>query len=337
MKKTAVEYSDIVNNWNDVSILVLGDAMVDEYIFGNANRISPEAPVPVVHAKQFATHLGGACNVAKNIKALGGKPILFSFMGDDAYASMLQVLLQKEDISSYLYTVPDVPTTVKTRVLADKQHIVRIDREDVALVPEDIVQKMIKELRRVASSVDVIVYSDYAKGFFTSYMIQQLHAIWDSMEHKPLILVDPKVSNINLFQDVFLVTPNSKETEESTGVSIADNVGLQKAASILFEKCKCKHVLTTLGARGMALFLSETIMEYIPAIAQDVFDVTGAGDAVIATLAMGLANKTDIVDSVWLANCSGAYSVRHVGVVSVTKKDILETISLAFSVNNADI
>lgn len=326
MRKTAEELRTIVRDWKASKVLVLGDAMIDEYIVGNATRISPEAPVPIVHVKEYKTHLGGACNVAKNIKALGGEPILVSFTGNDAYAVTLKQLLDEEGIDSYLYALPDIPTTVKTRVITDNQQVVRVDREEIANVPLDIMNELVERLRKLASDVDVIVYSDYAKGFFTSFTVPQLQAVWKGLQHTPKILVDPKVSNIELFTEVYLITPNSKETEESTGVSIADTDGLYKAAGILFDKCHCSHVLTTLGEKGMALFTSRTAMQYVPGMRQAVFDVTGAGDAVIATIAFALANGTPIEDAIWLANCAGAYSVCHIGVIAITQHDLLEMI-----------
>ncbi|MDE7469545.1 MAG: bifunctional hydroxymethylpyrimidine kinase/phosphomethylpyrimidine kinase [Desulfovibrionaceae bacterium] len=327
MRKTIEDYKDIVQSWKNVRVLILGDAMLDEYIIGNATRISPEAPVPVVHAQDYKTHLGGACNVARNIKALGGTPILVSFVGDDTYADRLRELLKEEDIESCLFTLPHIHTTVKTRVVIERQQIVRIDRENIAHPSEEVVNDVVNAVQELITDIDVVIYSDYAKGFFTASMIDELKKVWGKQEQSPKILVDPKVSNISLFTDVFLITPNSKETHESTGVAIGDEDGLYKAARILFDRCNCSHVLTTLGERGMALFTSRENMEYVHGIRQDVFDVTGAGDVVIATIAFALANGTDIRDAVWIANYAGSYSVRHFGVVAITQENLLEAIS----------
>ena len=326
MRKSLEEYQHIVRGWKNTKILVLGDAMLDEYILGSTTRISPEAPVPVVQAKTYKTHLGGACNVARNIKALGGTPILCSLVGNDRYADTLRDLLKEENIEAYLYTHPDIPTTVKTRVVIDSQQIVRIDREEIAQPSLSLTQEIVMKLRELIHEIDVVVYSDYAKGFFTPYMVDLLKQLWAEQQHQPKVLVDPKVCNIKLFTDVFLITPNSKETEESTGISIVDTEGLYKAARILFDTCNCVHVLTTLGEKGMALFMDPLTMEYVDGIRQDVFDVTGAGDAVIATVAFALANGTQIEDAVWIANCAGSYSVRCFGVVAITKDNIVQII-----------
>lgn len=334
MGKTIEYYRDIIASWKHAKVLVLGDAMLDEYIVGNATRISPEAPVPVVCAREYRTRLGGACNVVQNIKALGGSPLLFSFVGDDSYACKLKALLEEEEIEAHLYTLSTIPTTVKTRVMTESQQIVRIDREEKANPPASLIATLVADIKKLIDKIDIVIYSDYAKGFFSALMIEELTKVWNELPNPPKILVDPKVCNIPLFKDVFLITPNSKETEESTGVHITDEESLYEAGRILFDICNCTHVLTTLGEKGMALFRNPRDMEYIAGIPQDVFDVTGAGDAVIATVAFALANGTSLEDAVWIANCAGGYSVCHIGVVAITKKELLQTVDSVLQTNS---
>lgn len=321
--------AESVARFRDGKVLLVGDAMLDEYLEGDAERISPEAPIPVVKVAKSRLLLGGAGNVVKNITALGGSAHLVSVCGADAKGEILQDLLAKDSASSTLFPLPDRPTTVKTRVMARGQQMLRIDNEDSSpLLPEE-TGRILAVLRSVIDEYSVLVISDYRKGIVNEAFMRGLFEIRNASASKPRILVDPKTPNIPLYRGVHILTPNAKETSEGTRMPTNNKEEILAAGKTLLRNLNSDHLLTTLGANGMALFLNEKEVWHIPTAAQKVFDVTGAGDTVIATLAIALAAGLDLLDACVLANYAAGIVVAEIGAAAATRETLQEVIAKA--------
>lgn len=268
---------DVVGGLAGKRVLVVGDIMLDAYLIGDADRISPEAPVPVVRIEKERYLLGGAGNVARNIVALGGVATLAGVMGKDASADRIRGLVRDEGICGAFVALPQRPTTVKTRVMARRQQMLRLDSEDAS-------------------------------------------------PHQVKVLIDPKPSNVGLYGGSFLLTPNTKETGECAGMPVRSREEILAAGRAILEKVGCPHLLTTLGSDGMALFSGPSEVWHVPTMAQDVFDVTGAGDTVIATLGLGLAAGLPLLASCVLANYAAGLVVAQVGAAVASPDALREAI-----------
>jgi rfaE bifunctional protein kinase chain/domain len=303
-------------------VLVVGDVMLDVYLFGEAERISPEAPVPVVgivHEKQY---LGGAANVARNIKALGGEATLVGIIGEDSSAMLFRALMATEQINDALITVSGRPTTVKTRVLAQRQQMIRLDREDAGLLASDINAALADRLRAELKRHDAVVLSDYAKGVFSGELMGELRNILHEMPSRPPILVDPKPQHMPIFHGLDILTPNLKETGAAAHLPVRNREEIALAGRRVLEIISCKELVVTLGAQGLALFCESGEVLHIPATAREVFDVTGAGDTVIATLALGLAAHMELRMAAMLANYAAGVVVAKVGAGTASQVEL---------------
>ena len=321
----AMPTRESVERLTDVKVLVIGDVMLDAYMIGSAERISPEAPVPVVRIESERYLLGGAGNVARNINALGGKATLMGCVGNDENAEKIFSLLEKEKIHSELVRLERRPTTVKTRIMARKQQMLRLDQEDSnPLEPKDqtrlldLVDKQIKEH-------DVVIVSDYNKGLVSRDFMLELRAMLGK-RGKSKMLIDPKPSNVDLYNGAYLMTPNTKETGECAGMPVRTKEEIVQAGRSIMEKCACAYLLTTLGADGMALFGDSEEIWHVPTMAREVFDVTGAGDTVIATLALGLAAKLDLLEACILSNYAAGLVVGKVGAAVISQEVLIKAL-----------
>ena len=310
-------------------VVIVGDCILDHYLVGEVSRISPEAPVPVVQVKSERHLLGGAGNVARNVQTLGGAPILIGIHGRDAAAGQHGELLDQHGIASRLVTDPNRPTTRKTRVIAHNQQVVRVDRELCEPVRGAVLDQLFSQLEIALQAAPVLILSDYGKGLVTRRFMERLWELLDRLPSRPLVLVDPKVRNFPLYKGVDLLTPNTKEAAEGAGVSIEDRSGILRAGLAVFRKLQCRHLLITLGADGMALFQSPDQVLHIPTAARKVFDVTGAGDTVIAALALALAAGFPLLDSCILANHAAGIVVGEVGTAAVAARDLQDHLSTA--------
>ncbi|MGL4721893.1 MAG: bifunctional heptose 7-phosphate kinase/heptose 1-phosphate adenyltransferase [Desulfovibrionaceae bacterium] len=320
---------DYLNSFVNKKIVVLGDSMFDEYLLGKVHRISPEAPVPVLNLQERKLFLGGAANVANNIRSLGGNPFLLSLAGDDDYAFLLREMLEEKNVEHHIEGIEGFPTTLKTRVMASSGHqIVRVDSERFFEVDSDSFRVILAVLEREMEDVDVLILSDYGKGMFSAVMMDALEELWTKLGRKPKIIVDPKVLNMDLYKNVFILTPNSVETSQYTGISIDSDVELQNAAGYIFDRLSCDHVLTTLGSEGMALFDSQYVYKRIATVAQTVFDVTGAGDTVCAMLGLALSNGVPLLESAMLANCAAGCAIGSLGATAVSFEQVYDTIDI---------
>lgn len=318
---------DAASTLKDHKILVVGDIMLDRYIFGNVERISPEAPVPVVRAEYERHHLGGAGNVAMNIKALGGEPILIGISGDDTDAALLGTTLEQSEIPYTLLTDPTRPTIVKTRVIAQGQQVVRIDRESLQKQSTVLTQSIIDALAKSLDEVSTIIISDYAKGLVTEDFLQALGNI-KSKSQRPLnILVDPKPKHFSLYSDAFLLTPNLVEAESMVHLNASrDLAGIQETGRRLLQQVSCENLLVTLGAEGMFLFENSGKEFHISAMAQSVYDVTGAGDTVIAMIGLSVAAGHPLLICSMLANYAAGVVVGKIGAASTNEEEMIEAI-----------
>ncbi len=299
-------------------VLLVGDVMLDEYLTGEAERISPEAPVPVVRVFGERHVLGGAGNVARNLCSLGGIPHVICVTGTGSGAERMDSLLDKEGIERSFVRIAGRKTTCKTRVIAGRQQMLRIDREDTSPIGADALDQLLDHVARHLEAHDVVIVSDYGKGVVSQAFMERLTALRDASSARPLILVDPKTPNFRWYKRVFMLTPNAKETSEGANLPVGTREEIVAAGQAIFDSLECERLLTTLGPRGMALFENRQTVWHIPTMAQEVFDVTGAGDTVIATAALSLAAGHGLLESCMLANCAAGIVVGHVGAATVT-------------------
>jgi D-glycero-beta-D-manno-heptose-7-phosphate kinase len=306
-------------------IAVVGDLMLDRYIWGNVNRISPEAPVPVVDMEQEQARLGGAANVAMNIKSLGGNPLLIGIIGDDNSGRQLSDLMHENKFSTDGIIIDTTrPTTVKTRVIANSQHIVRIDRERKSDISPVIQNKLFDILRKNINTIDGIIIEDYNKGVVVKELIGEIVTL--ANKQNKIITVDPKFNNFFEYKNVTVIKPNRKEAEEAMGVRLKTDDDILAAGKNLMEKLKAKNVLLTRGEHGMSLFESNGKISHMPTKALNVADVSGAGDTVISTLTMALASGATIKEAATMANFAGGIVCGYIGIVPIQCSELKEII-----------
>lgn len=308
-------------------VMIVGDVMLDHYTFGSVTRISPEAPVPILQVSDEQYRLGGAGNVARNIVALGGQALMIGVIGTDQDGQTLTGLLSEAGVQTDLVHDDRRRTTRKTRIIAQNQQIVRVDREHTEALSKTVVGTLLEKLADHAQDHDIIIVSDYGKGVVTGVLMAGLQTLTGQSGTRPRILVDPKPCNFDLYKGVDILTPNAKEAAEGAGLPVTGPDGPGPAASALFKRLGCGQLLITLGAQGMALFHGPGKAQRIPTFARKVFDVTGAGDTVIATLALGLAAGADLLSSAVLANHAAGIVVAQVGAATASPEALREAIS----------
>jgi rfaE bifunctional protein kinase chain/domain len=300
--------------------------MLDCYYWGGISRISPEAPVPILEVDNEFYRFGGAMNVAYNILTLGGIPFPIGVIGKDNEGKIFKKLLNEKNISSKgIVTDSKRPTTSKTRIIADKQHIVRIDKEKRNNISLQIEKKILELLIKEIKNIDAIILEDYNKGVLTENLIKQVIKIAE--ESDKIITVDPKFNHFFTYQKVTVFKPNRKETEDVFGVRILSNEDITKAGQKLLEKLNCKYALLTLGEKGIALFEKGKPERRVPTIARKVSDVSGAGDTVISTLTMALTAGADIFDAAYLANYAGGLVCQEVGIVPIELNNLFNAVA----------
>jgi D-beta-D-heptose 7-phosphate kinase/D-beta-D-heptose 1-phosphate adenosyltransferase len=306
-------------------ILVLGDVMLDEFIWGRVARISPEAPVPVVEVTGQSFHLGGAGNVAANVRSLGGEPALAAVVGADEAGGRIEKALAETGIASCVERAGSGrPTTVKTRVVAHNQQVVRTDREDTSDVDRETEAAIVETLRRELSTCEALVISDYQKGTVTASLLRKILPL--ARRRGVPVFVDPKPRHFLRYRGVALVTPNQVETERATGLSLADDDALASAGRRILSQLRCGAALVTRGENGMSLFERGHSPVHVSASAREVFDVTGAGDSVIATMALAVVAGATLPEAAVLANCAAGVVVGKVGTAQATPDEVLATL-----------
>ena len=317
---------DLAGSLHNKRVLIVGDVMLDQYLFGDASRISPEAPVPVIQVEREQYYLGGAGNVARNVAALGGRASLIGIAGDDDAGHILENALQQEGINAYVPLVSDRVTTLKTRVLARNQQMLRLDREDPRPLKPEEEALLLDRLAPLAAEHDVLVLSDYGKGLVSPSFMDALRAHLASLPRSPHLFVDPLPHNVHLYQGAFLLTPNLKESAEAVHLPTRSQDEIIAAGRAVMACSGVKHLLITLGPQGMALFLATGEIWHIPTHAQAVFDVSGAGDTVIAAVALGMAAGMPLLPACMLANFAAGIAVAKVGTATATPDELTDAV-----------
>ena len=301
-------------------VLVVGDVMVDEWVWGSVSRISPEAPVPVVAVSDHSFTLGGAGNVASNLRAIGATVSFAGAVGDDAEGRRVLELLDASGVErSSVIATSDRPTTRKTRIVAHNQQVVRADWESSEPLGASDRARMCALVSKLARGHDAVVLSDYAKGLFSRDLVEAASVA-------PVVTADPKPKNIALFAGVTCVAPNAAEAAGASGIAIRDDASLERAGTALLERLGCRYVVVTRGERGMALFGASGERLLIPSVARAVFDVSGAGDTVIAVLTLALAADAPIALAVQLANFAAGAVVGKLGTATASPDEIVELV-----------
>jgi D-beta-D-heptose 7-phosphate kinase/D-beta-D-heptose 1-phosphate adenosyltransferase len=301
----------------DKKILVVGDVMLDEWVWGTVSRVSPEAPVPVVAVSDHSFTLGGAGNVASNLRAVGAHVAFAGAVGDDAEGRRILKLLDDIQVDrEAVVMLADRPTTRKTRIVAHNQQVVRADWESIEALGTIDSDSLCRRVRELAAECDAVVLSDYAKGLFS-------HELVEAARSAPIVTADPKPKNMALFDGVTVLAPNAAEAAAATGVAIVDEASLEHASRMLLERLHAKYVVVTRGERGMALFGADGTRTLVPSVARTVFDVSGAGDTVIAVLTAALAADASIEMALQLANFAAGAVVEKLGTATASPEEIV--------------
>ncbi|MFI5136178.1 MAG: D-glycero-beta-D-manno-heptose-7-phosphate kinase [Sphingobacteriales bacterium] len=305
------------------SVLVIGDLMIDHYIWGSATRLSPEAPVPIVNVKNESTTLGGAGNVVQNLVALGARVTVAGVIGNDAAGIQLIEIMESEGVKTNAIIKDNSrSTTVKTRILVGSHQLVRVDREVTDAVSQALEDELVDKLSANIENADIVLLSDYNKGLFAPGLTQKLIKI--ANEHNKKVVIDPKGLNYEKYKGAYIIKPNRKELAEASKTEKISNIeDLQTAAKTIFLQTKTTYLIVTLSEEGMAI-ITEQSSTLLPVKATEVFDVTGAGDTVIATIAYFIALGLPVDEACELANHAAAIVIRHVGSATTTIDEIIK-------------
>ncbi|HET8945919.1 MAG TPA: D-glycero-beta-D-manno-heptose-7-phosphate kinase [Candidatus Polarisedimenticolia bacterium] len=322
---------ELVTRFAQGRIAVVGDLMIDRFIWGSVTRISPEAPVPIVREERRSASLGGAGNVARNTVALGGTAMLAGLVGEDADGRDLHGLCAEAGLRPEgLLAVPERPTTVKTRIVAHHQHVVRFDREEDAPVAASVTAALARNALAMLDQAQALVVSDYDKGAIAPALLEPL--LDEASRRRIPVVVDPKTRLMDHYRPATVVTPNARETAEAWGKPVRTEEDLEAAGRALQQRLDGAWVLITRGERGMFLLPREGDPVAVPARAREVFDVSGAGDTVVATLALALAAGATMIEAVVLANHAAGVVVGKLGTAALSPAELLESVGEEISV-----
>ena len=316
---------EYIDRFSEARVLVIGDIIMDEYVWGNVSRISPEAPVPVVEVKRETKMLGGAANVIHNIATLGATPILCGVIGKDRTGREILDEIARMDLTSDgIITEEARPTSIKTRVVAHDQQVVRFDRESRADIRPESIQRILKFIKKNLDSIDAIVVSDYGKGVVSAPLMKGLRQF--VQDDSVVIAVDPKTGNFEYYYGVNVITPNHHEAAIFCRFEVFDQETLIRAGNHMLRELNCRSVLITQGKEGMTLFENGGDITHIPTLAKKVYDVTGAGDTVIGTFSLGLATGLDLRSAAIISNFAAGIVVSEVGTSAVSAEDLKKAI-----------
>ncbi|MFS2319014.1 D-glycero-beta-D-manno-heptose-7-phosphate kinase [Maricaulis sp. D1M11] len=315
----------VMSQWVDalagVRLAVLGDVMLDRYTFGDTTRISPEAPTPVFLTRRVEEMVGGAGNVARNIAALGGEALLIGAIGKDETGRVLQARAgETEGLDARFVRNPNQRTTVKNRFVAKGQHVLRVDEEDQGEIPAEVVQTAMGALDIALDGTSALVLSDYAKGFLTKDILTT--AIAKARARGLPVIIDPKSKDLQRYSGATVLTPNAKEAEDATGIACDTPERAEAAARAILELAQCETVILTRGPQGMTVCTRDGTLRHMPTLAREVFDVSGAGDTVVATLALALASGAPVEAAADLANRAAGIVVGKVGTATVSAAEL---------------
>jgi rfaE bifunctional protein kinase chain/domain len=314
-----------IDEFSRATVLVLGDIVLDEYIWGDVSRISPEAPVPVVDVLQETKMLGGAGNVANNIASLGGRAILCGVVGNDRTG---QEIIEKIESLGFptggIVQSSNRPTTIKSRIVAQSQQVVRFDRESRKPIGKEEVSKLLSFISKMKNDIDAILVSDYDKGVVSSEIISGLKEL--RRGSRIIMAVDPKPNHFEYYREIDVITPNHQEAAAFCRIPIADQESMVQAGTFMLTQLKCRCVLITQGKDGMTLFEENDEITHIPTVARKVFDVTGAGDTVISAFCLGLAAGMDFKSAATLSNFAAGIVVGELGTSTVKAEELKQVI-----------
>ncbi|MDR0820577.1 MAG: D-glycero-beta-D-manno-heptose-7-phosphate kinase [Endomicrobium sp.] len=316
----------LISLFKKQTILIVGDTMIDKFVWGEVKRISPESPVPVVDVIKETETLGGAANVANNITSLGAKAFIVSAIGGDiAGRSLIEMFLQKGINPDYLVCDLQRPTIIKTRIIAANQQVVRVDKELKGFFEHHTESKIIKNIEKLMPETNAVIISDYGKGVISSKVLKR--TIFLARKYKIPITVDPKTEHFKKYRKVTTITPNEKE---AIGGMNAKNIKTDEDITVLGRKIlkalNSDSVLITRGEKGMILVQTDNRVKNIPARAKEIYDVTGAGDTVISVMTLALAAKADLVSAVEVANFAAGIVVGKVGTATINLRELEKTI-----------
>lgn len=306
-----------LDDFSGVGVLIVGDVMLDRYWWGSVERISPEAPVPVLNLENVTLAAGGAANVAANVAGLGAEPFLIGITGDDDDGALFAKVLAEKNVSpDFLFKIPNRPTTVKTRVVGHNQQIVRIDQESKDFLSEQAETEIFTIFAELLNRVKVLIISDYAKGLLSGNLLRRLITSANAMEI--LILVDPKGKSFDKYAGASIITPNKFELSEAFQLENQQQRTIEKYGEKVIERLRLDALLVTQGEAGMTLFQKNEPPVYLPSAPRKVYDVTGAGDTVIACLAVALGAGLNFLEAARLANAAGGLIVEQLGTAAIT-------------------
>lgn len=315
----------VISRFDKAKVLVVGDLILDEFIWGKVTRISPEAPVPVVWVNSENFMPGGASNVANNIRALGGEAHLVGVVGDDGRGETLRSLLTRGGVGcDGIFADPGRPTTQKTRIIAHHQQVVRIDREIIRPVSEELLRRMLDYIAGMLPKMDALIIEDYGKGVIAPRLVREIVKL--AKTGKKIITVDPKEENFSYYRGVTTITPNHHEAGSAVGFALSDDALLKKAGEKLLSRLNCESVLITLGENGMCLFEKGKAPLKIPTVAQEVYDVSGAGDTVISAYTLARASGAAASDAALISNYAAGIVVGKIGVAVTNRRELIARI-----------
>jgi D-beta-D-heptose 7-phosphate kinase / D-beta-D-heptose 1-phosphate adenosyltransferase len=312
----------LLNGFPAARVLVLGDVMLDRFIYGSVDRISPEAPIPVVNVERSLDMPGGAANVARNVAAMGAHAILLGVVGDDAWAADLRLqLASSAAIDAHLIVDPSRPTSVKTRYVADGQQVMRADRESRVPLPADIAERLLDEFSAALAGAEVVVLSDYAKGVLSDQVTRA--AIDLARRAGKIVIVDPKSKNFARYRGATVLTPNLLELQQACGQECPTDEQVVNGAQRILDQGVCDAMVVTRGKDGMSIVQAGGDAVHLPTAKRQVFDVSGAGDTVVAVISLGLAVGAGVVDAAALANIAAGIVVGKRGTATVTAGEMI--------------
>jgi len=316
------EVNEILESIRGRRVIVMGDIMLDHYLWGKTERISPEAPVPVVEVKREEYRLGGAANVVHNIASLGAVPLVIGLTGNDDRAAVMRTLLQEQGIDpAYLVADGTRPTTLKSRVIAQHQQVVRVDFESTAPLSPELEDVVIGRLEALLSMADAVLLEDYNKGLLTERVIRRVIELCNQRD--VIVTVDPKFRNFFAYEGCTVFKPNVRELETNLGTAVETEQEFLLAAMELLHRIRCGHLIITRGEKGLTIFTPGYEPIHIPTFAQEVFDVSGAGDTVISTLTLCLAAGCNIRRAAIVANHAAGSVCGKVGIHPARPEDIV--------------
>ena len=321
----ANEVSKYMDKFPEARILVVGDIIMDEYIWGNVSRISPEAPVPVVDVQDQTKMLGGAANVLNNIISLGGRAILCGVIGNDPTGrEILERLKTTGSATRGIVVEQKRPTSIKTRIIAHNQQVVRFDRESRKGIEDESRDKLLRIVEEHRGEIDAVLVADYGKGVVSEALMKSLRGLLTDMSIP--LAVDPKTGNFECYRGVDVITPNHYEAGAFSRIEIMDEDTLVRAGRQMLDELDCGTVLVTQGKDGMTLFEKNGEISHIPTVAKKVFDVTGAGDTVISTFCLGLASGMDMKSAAVISNFAAGIVVGEVGTTTVKVDELRKVV-----------